>query len=77
MVNRAAAKLRAQLADKDSIIVCPGVQDGLSARVCLDEGFKNLYMVSPNTHQTSDPASSFEKINLHLLPGPRPAQAQQ
>lgn len=63
MVNRAAAKLRAQLADKDNIIVCPGVQDGLSARVCLDEGFKNLYMVSPLPIQTSDPASSFEKTN--------------
>lgn len=54
MVNRAAAKLRAQLADKDNIVVCPGVQDGLSARVCLDEGFKNLYMVSPL--RTSHPA---------------------
>lgn len=49
MVNRAAAKLRAQLADKDSIIVCPGVQDGLSARVCLDEGFQNLYMTGAGT----------------------------
>lgn len=68
MVNRAAAKLRAQLADKDSIIVCPGVQDGLSARVCLDEGFKNLYMVSPPPSSSSRPqntTSSFrgEKFN--------------
>lgn len=63
MVNRGAAKLRAQLADKDNIVVCPGVQDGLSARVCLDEGFKNLYMVSPNPLQTSNPASSFGKPN--------------
>lgn len=46
MVNKAAAKLRAQLAEQDKVIVCPGVQDGLSARVCLDEGFENLYMVS-------------------------------
>lgn len=45
MVNKAANKLRAQLADTSNIIVCPGVQDGLSARVCLDEGFENLYMV--------------------------------
>lgn len=58
MVNRAAAKLRAQLADKDNIIVCPGVQDGLSARVCLGEGFKNLYMVSnPNLELNSIPPS--------------------
>lgn len=45
MVNKAAAKLRAQLAEEGKVIVCPGVQDGLSARVCLDEGFENLYMV--------------------------------
>lgn len=49
MVNKAAAKLRAQLAEDDNIIVCPGVQDGLSARVCLDEGFKNLYMTGAGT----------------------------
>lgn len=47
MVNKSAIKLRAQLAKEGSVIVCPGVQDGLSARVCLDEGFENLYMVSP------------------------------
>ncbi|KAK3374953.1 Pyruvate/Phosphoenolpyruvate kinase-like domain-containing protein [Podospora didyma] len=44
MVNKAAAKLRAQLADPDEIVVCPGVQDGLSARVCLQQGFRNPYM---------------------------------
>ncbi|KAJ4392021.1 hypothetical protein N0V93_005641 [Gnomoniopsis smithogilvyi] len=49
MVNKAAAKLRAQLADESKIIVCPGVQDGLSARVCLDEGFENLYMTGAGT----------------------------
>lgn len=54
MVNKAAAKLRAQLADQSKIIVCPGVQDGFSARVCLDEGFETLYMVSTS----SPPASS-------------------
>jgi len=45
MGNKAAAKLRAQLADTSKIIVCPGVQDGLSARVCLQQGFETLYMV--------------------------------
>lgn len=44
MANMAAAKLRAQLSDPEAIIVCPGVQDGLSARVCLQQGFQNLYM---------------------------------
>lgn len=45
MGNKAAARLRAQLAKDDHIVVCPGVQDGLSARVCIQEGFENLYMV--------------------------------
>ncbi|KAK0723074.1 Phosphoenolpyruvate/pyruvate domain-containing protein [Lasiosphaeria miniovina] len=49
MVNKAGAKLRAQLADPDRIIVCPGVQDGLSARVCLQQGFENLYMTGAGT----------------------------
>ncbi|KAH8909923.1 Phosphoenolpyruvate/pyruvate domain-containing protein [Coniochaeta sp. PMI_546] len=48
MGNKAAAKLRAQLAG-GNIIVCPGVQDGLSARVCLQQGFKNLYMTGAGT----------------------------
>ncbi|PSS03826.1 Phosphoenolpyruvate/pyruvate domain-containing protein [Coniella lustricola] len=49
MVNKAAAKLRAQLAEQDKVVLCPGVQDGLSARVCLDEGFENLYMTGAGT----------------------------
>lgn len=48
-IDAAAAKLRAQLAEKDNIIVCPGVQDGLSARVCLQQGVKNLYMTGAGT----------------------------
>ncbi|KAK4456012.1 Pyruvate/Phosphoenolpyruvate kinase-like domain-containing protein [Podospora aff. communis PSN243] len=49
MDNLAASKLRTQLAEPDSIIFCPGVQDGLSARVCLQQGFKNLYMAGAGT----------------------------
>jgi len=49
MGNKAAAKLRAQLADTSKIIVCPGVQDGLSARVCLQQGFETLYMTGAGT----------------------------
>lgn len=54
MVNRAADKLRAQLAEEGKVIVCPGVQDGLSARVCLDEGFKTLYMVSASCYKRGE-----------------------
>lgn len=38
-------KLRAMLAEKDKIVVCPGVFDGLTARIALDTGFECLYMV--------------------------------
>jgi 2-methylisocitrate lyase-like PEP mutase family enzyme len=39
------ARLRALLAEKDKIIVCPGVYDGLTARIALNTGFDCLYMV--------------------------------
>jgi len=34
------------LIDSNQLIVCPGVYDGLSARLALDVGFDALYMVS-------------------------------
>lgn len=40
-----ASKLRRQLRDTNELIVCPGVYDGLSARVAMEVGFKALYMV--------------------------------
>jgi 2-methylisocitrate lyase-like PEP mutase family enzyme len=40
-----AAKLRASLAENDKIIACPGVYDGLTARIALKVGFECLYMV--------------------------------
>jgi hypothetical protein len=39
-------KLRAMLGEKDNIVVCPGVFDGLTARIALNAGFECLYMVS-------------------------------
>jgi hypothetical protein len=41
----AAARLRAHLGDESKILVCPGVFDGLTARIALSEGFDCLYMV--------------------------------
>lgn len=38
-------KLRAMLEQKDKIIVCPGVFDGITARIALQAGFDCLYMV--------------------------------
>jgi len=42
---KAVAQLRALLAEKDKIIVCPGVYDGFTARIALQAGFDCLYMV--------------------------------
>lgn len=41
----AASKLRRMLKDSKDLIVCPGVYDGLSARIAMELGFKGMYMV--------------------------------
>jgi methylisocitrate lyase len=41
----AASKLRRMLQDTKEMIVCPGVYDGLSARIAMELGFKGMYMV--------------------------------
>ena len=41
-----ASKLRTLLAQKNEIVVCPGVYDGFTTRLALNAGFKILYMVS-------------------------------
>lgn len=41
----AVARLRAQIAAVDNIVVGPGVYDGLTARIALGSGFECLYMV--------------------------------
>ncbi|KAJ5184043.1 carboxyphosphonoenolpyruvate mutase [Penicillium capsulatum] len=45
----ASAKLRSLLADENKIIVCPGVYDGLTARIALEAGFDALYMTGAGT----------------------------
>ena len=40
-----ATKLKRLLEETNELIVCPGVYDGLSARVALEVGFSALYMV--------------------------------
>ncbi|KAH8691620.1 putative carboxyphosphonoenolpyruvate mutase [Talaromyces proteolyticus] len=46
---QAVARLRQLLADESKIIVCPGVFDGLTARIALNEGFDALYMTGAGT----------------------------
>ena len=52
----AASKLRRMLKDSKELIVCPGVYDGLSARIAMELGFKAMYMVCarlPTIHNGS------------------------
>ena len=42
----AVENLRELLSKKDNIVICPGVYDGLTARIALQAGFDCLYMVS-------------------------------
>jgi 2-methylisocitrate lyase-like PEP mutase family enzyme len=42
----AVERLRSMLADPDKFIACPGVYDGFTARIALQEGVDCLYMVS-------------------------------
>lgn len=40
-----AKRLRELLKDRQRLVVCPGVFDGLTARIALSKGFDALYMV--------------------------------
>ncbi|GAM42618.1 carboxyphosphonoenolpyruvate phosphonomutase [Talaromyces pinophilus] len=44
-----ATKLRRMLNETDELIVCPGVYDGLSARIALQLGFSAMYMTGAGT----------------------------
>lgn len=48
----AASILREQLADSTKLIICPGVYDGLTARLALAAGFDTLYMTGAGTAAT-------------------------
>lgn len=45
----AVEKLRGMLADPDKFIACPGVYDGFTARIALNEGVDCLYMTGAGT----------------------------
>lgn len=72
----AAQRLRELIADKSKIVNCPGVYDGLTARLALREGFDCLYMVSESSPGCCLNSSLFQFAN-HLWLSQRPEQAQQ
>lgn len=41
-----AQRLRGLLKDPNKLVLCPGVFDGLTARLALDTGFDAIYMVT-------------------------------
>lgn len=45
----ASTRLRRMLADQGSIVIAPGVYDGITARLALAAGFKCLYMTGVGT----------------------------
>lgn len=73
-----ASKLRKQLRETNELLVCPGVYDGLSARIAINLGFKGMYMVCwiPHTtfpHSQHFSASAMEKkdhTNGRVRPAP-------
>ena len=54
-------RLRQLLADKDKIIVAPGVYDGFSARIALEVGFDCMYMVSLDHNEFVQPAEDWPR----------------
>ena len=50
-----ALRLRELLKDPKKIVVCPGVFDGLTARIALSKGFDALYMVRKRPFQSKTP----------------------
>jgi 2-methylisocitrate lyase-like PEP mutase family enzyme len=49
----AVEKLRSMLADPDKFLSCPGVYDGFTARIALQEGVDCLYMVCLSTSSSA------------------------
>ncbi|EIM80822.1 Phosphoenolpyruvate/pyruvate domain-containing protein [Stereum hirsutum FP-91666 SS1] len=49
MATEGATRLRQLLKDPSHLVVCPGVYDGLTARVALSMGFEALYMTGAGT----------------------------
>jgi hypothetical protein len=61
----AVQKLRQMLADPEKFIACPGVYDGFTARIALQEGVDCLYMVC-RLNYTPIPESEQKENKLTL-----------
>ena len=61
----ASTKLRQMIKTSPRIIVCPGVYDGLSARIALEVGFKAMYMTGAGTTASRLGAADLGLAQLH------------
>ena len=62
---RASTRLRQMIKTSPRIIVCPGVYDGLSARIALEVGFKAMYMTGAGTTASRLGAADLGLAQLH------------
>lgn len=64
-IAEGGTRLRQLLEDPNHLVVCPGVYDGLSARIAIAMGFEAIYMVSVLTLSTL--LCPYYMPNYHLL----------
>ena len=62
-----STRLRHMIANDPLIILCPGVYDGLSARVALHVGFKSMYMTGAGTTASCLGAADLGIAHLHEM----------
>ena len=62
---RASTRLRQMIKTSPRIVVCPGVYDGLSARIALEVGFKAMYMTGAGTTASRLGAADLGLAQLH------------
>lgn len=62
---RASTRLRQLIKKSPRIIVCPGVYDGLSARIALEVGFQAMYMTGAGTTASRLGAADLGLAQLH------------
>jgi 2-methylisocitrate lyase-like PEP mutase family enzyme len=67
----AATKLRQFFENEKSLLMCPGVYDGFSARIALSVGFDCLYMVHLFFHPTDSKGVAAD-LNHRLERAPLP-----
>lgn len=60
-----STRLRYMIANSPTIILCPGVYDGLSARIALNVGFQGMYMTGAGTTASCLGASDLGIAHLH------------